>query len=539
MAFRWGAPGLLVVFLVGMPAAGQDRISVDDWKADLAAFRQSAPTLHKNLFHAVSRSAFDELLDSLDRDLPRLSRNDAIVRLAQVVARIGDGHTLVDFSADGLGFHQLPVLFYRFADGFFIVAGDATHASLVGSRLKAIGDVSADEVFRRVSTVAPADNDSQALWITPTLMSIPELLDGLDIVTEPTTVPIVVEANNRELAVSLTGLARRPIISSWNVPADWQQLRMSARPLWIRRVTDPFWMEALPNERAVYVQINGIYPKPNQSLSEFFDAAIREAEKPGFEKLVLDLRLNTGGNSGFLLPLVHRVIRSDKFSRRGLLFVITGRQTFSAAQNLVNYLEIHTPAIFVGEPTAGRPNHYGDAEVFVLPRTGIPVRFATTWWQVAGPKDTRTWSAPEIFVEASSTDLADGRDPALQAALDWNIEATLGARVLAAVRSGRPAEAARAIDEFRSDPRSKFASAEADLYRTAADRASAGDVVTATLVLEAVVEAMPQSVDAHDQLAEMYLRGKRVDRAIAEFERALQLDPKDATARIMLSRLKR
>jgi hypothetical protein len=59
------------------------------------------------------------------------------------------------------------------------------------------------------------------------------------------------------------------------------------------------------------------------------------------------------------------------------------------------------------------------------------------------------------------------------------------------------------------------------------------------LVLDAVVATFPEDSGAHGELAEMYLRARNVDRAIAEFEGALALDATNGHARIMLSRLKR
>src|SRR5205085_5186928 len=107
------------------------------------------------------------------------------------------------------------------------------------------------------------------------------------------------------------------------------------------------------------------------------------------------------------------------------LFVITGRETFSAAQNLVNQIEKYTEAIFVGEPTAGHPNHYGDNRPFTLPNSGLTVRASTLWWQDLDPRDERLWTAPEIAAELSYSDYVSGKDPALQAVLDYVPGSTL------------------------------------------------------------------------------------------------------------------
>lgn len=79
------------------------------------------------------------------------------------------------------------------------------------------------------------------------------------------------------------------------------------------------------------------------------------AEANPVDKFILDMRLNSGGNNFFNLPIIHGFIRSDKINQRGRLFTIIGRQTFSAAQNCVNLMEKHTRTLFVREPTGPGP----------------------------------------------------------------------------------------------------------------------------------------------------------------------------------------
>jgi hypothetical protein len=48
---------------------------------------------------------------------------------------------------------------------------------------------------------------------------------------------------------------------------------------------------------------------------------------------VVDLRWNGGGNTLLAMPLLHGLIAGRTINRRGRLFVIAGRGTFSAAQD--------------------------------------------------------------------------------------------------------------------------------------------------------------------------------------------------------------
>jgi len=73
-------------------------------------------------------------------------------------------------------------------------------------------------------------------------------------------------------------------------------------------------------------------------------------EKNDVEKLVLDVRMNGGGNNQLIKPIITGIIQLKKINKKGKFFCIIGRRTFSACQNLVNELERYTEVIFVGEP---------------------------------------------------------------------------------------------------------------------------------------------------------------------------------------------
>ena len=89
------------------------------------------------------------------------------------------------------------------------------------------------------------------------------------------------------------------------------------------------------------------------------------------------------GNTYLVQPLLHRLIGSTKINRRGCLFVIIGRGTFSAAQNTATAIERETNAIFVGEPSGSRPNFIGETTPFMLPYSKALVNVADLYWQTS------------------------------------------------------------------------------------------------------------------------------------------------------------
>ena len=98
--------------------------------------------------------------------------------------------------------------------------------------------------------------------------------------------------------------------------------------------------------------------------------------------------------------------------------VLTGRSTHSAAVMLVSELEQRTAARFVGQATADRPNHYGETNIFVTPNSGLPIIYASEYYQTSAPDDRRPFRAPDIAISYTYADYAAGKDGVLETALN-------------------------------------------------------------------------------------------------------------------------
>lgn len=255
------------------------------------------------------------------------------------------------------------------------------------------------------------------------------------------------------------------------------------------------------------------------------------------EKFVLDLRNNDGGNNGLNRQVVIGIVKS-RIDERGKLFVITGRRTFSAAQNLVNELEKYTNAIFVGEPTAGHPNHYGDATPITLPNSKLNVRVSTLYWQDLDPRDNRQWTAPELAAELTSQDYRAGRDPALQAVLEYKPGSSFAEMISAASTPKDLADFVVKYKAFKTDSKHRFVNTEAAMNRFGYSLLQAKRVGDAIEVFRLNTEAYPASANVYDSLGDALEAAGRREEAIKSFEKALSINPNYPSSLAALRRLK-
>jgi hypothetical protein len=141
-------------------------------------------------------------------------------------------------------------------------------------------------------------------------------------------------------------------------------------------------------------------------------------DQQGTQKLIIDVR-NCPGGDHIELPLFKGILARPSLDRPDRLFLIIGRRTGSASQHLTSVLESYTNATLIGEPTASKPNQYGAMQNFRLPYSRLEIACATKYFQDAEPADYSMFSAPQIYVQMTSTDYVERRDPVMACIADY------------------------------------------------------------------------------------------------------------------------
>lgn len=523
-----------------------DKTEAGKWREDLRLLAHEMPRLHKNLFHTMTREQFDGAIKKLDERIPSLARHQIIVELMKIVAMVGDGHTSINpFFDPHIGFRYYPVKLYVFKDGLFVRSVARQYAEAVGGRVIRIGRLGAEEAFRAVSEVSPRDNEMTLRDRAPYFMMMPEVLHALGIIDDMEKAPLVIEKDGRQITVELKPAGKirtrghgdeneEPFDANW---ADARDRANSPTPLWLKSPRDAYWFEYGEDSRTVYVQYNQVINKHGESIEAFFNRVFEFVQTHQVDRFVLDIRLNGGGNSFLNIPIVTGLIKADKINQRGKLFTIIGRGTFSAAQNLVNELERYTRTLFVGEPTASRPNQYGDHAQIVLPNSRISVNVSTLWHQM-NAREPRRFTAPHIAAEMTSAQYANNIDPAMAAVFNYDPKKELRAMLTDALAANDIELAGRRLKQFRDDPANAYANVEAQVNTLGYSLMNANRIDQAIEVFKLNVEAFPNSSNVYDSLGEAYMIKGNRELAIKNYEKSLELNPQNGGAMEALRRLR-
>jgi len=375
------------------PAASVDRIA--GWRSDLASLLPGMDRLHPKLDHGTPRPTLEAAVAALAERVPIASDDELLVGVLRVVAMVSatgcDAHTGAFVWGKGsFPVTSLPLRLWWFDDGVRVVDALAPHGDLVGARLVAIGGHPIDEVLAAVEPLIPRDNDSTIRLLMPRYLLVPEVLRGLDLLGGAGSVTIAVAApdgSTRDVAIDPIPMA------DYNAWAGPYGLHLPSDPdvPYLSRIDDALWWTTRDDGPTFFVQENRV-ARTSASQLEALRVALAATDA---RHVVLDLRHNYGGEVDGVDPLVD-LFTDPAVDRPGRLFVITGRNTFSAASLMVARLAARTDAGIVGEAMGGCPTAYGDAEEIRLPFSGIVVDVPTVLEVGVAADDTRQTIEPDL-----------------------------------------------------------------------------------------------------------------------------------------------
>lgn len=396
------------------------------WRSDLALVVDELTRHHPAPFHKTPEADFRAAAAAFERALPGLTPEQRVIGLSRLVGLVGDSHTNVlppvAFLALGL-----PLRLYWFPDGIYVIAAAEPYRAAIGARLTKVAGHPIDEVTTTLAGSFGWDAETFMRAQVPQYMTTVVALRGTGLA--PAEGPIEVEVVDGG-GVPRT-LAIEPMV--WRGPGP-----EASPPLYRKNLRASYWLEYLSESRTVYVQYNKCEDGKELPFATFTDQVAKVLDGQPTDRLVIDLRFNTGGNSDLIKPLLAAI--EARPALRGRLFVILGRLTFSSGIIDAMWLD-QTGAVLVGEPAGAATRHYGEIHRMPLPGTGGTFTHSTKWHDFGGDYPDAPLP-PEVPAVQTAADYFAGKDPALDAILATPVPVTTAAAAPApSTAPGAPAPA--------------------------------------------------------------------------------------------------
>jgi peptidase S41-like protein len=367
---------------------------------DIDEYRKCIVRNHVSPFTNIKRSDFFDELDKIKDSADKYDIDQLLIQLLKVNAMIGDEHTLILYESRDI----FPFGCYWFDEGIFIVGSDAANKSLLKSRIIAINDLPISEVVDRFSALAPDKNTASIRYYVASSLSDPFLLHGLQITTSRTDVTYtMVNSGGDTVKIKPVATDRRQTKIKW---MDDDFLRYSRK--------GSFWYKYEDSGQYIYFKYASCLDDREHPFRYVEKSLVEAIETKNPTKIIIDLRDNRGGYTKLLQPFINSLARSD-LNKKGRIYVLLGRKTFSAGIIAAVTLKKQTYATLIGEETSGSTTFFAGVKYFQLPATRLTMQYSTNYWATDEKYDGSL--RPDLLIPEKFADYVAGTDAALEYAI--------------------------------------------------------------------------------------------------------------------------
>lgn len=391
---------LFLATLVFLSCSKEDPVPefLNDWDEDISFFATTLKSEHYELFSKISEEEFNHDIEQLRLLTSTLSDAEINIELLLILSKIGDSHTNI---SSNKYFDILPFKFEWLLDGFLLTHVSSEHEDHLGQKILKINNIDILSIANTFRSVVTYENEYCFKEFLVYYMRIPQIYNYLDYGYSESTISLTLE-NGSTIVIEPSSEPMSSLYSTISLP------------LYLSNTSNYYWSKVLSDYDMLYIQYNRAKENSNQSFESFTSQVVSTIDNnEEIQKVVLDLRLNSGGNSLIARPLIEKLktyVDDDRLSNENI-YLIIGRKTFSSG--VLNAIELQNAIdpIIIGEPSGGKPNHYGEVKTFILPNSHLKIRYSTKYfnWYPGDPPSL----LPEIVIEQSSESLLSGEDPVM------------------------------------------------------------------------------------------------------------------------------
>ena len=372
---------LLIFFLLlfGLQACTQKqpkKMTDQLWQEDLNYLNRKIQKQF-NSFSPGVKETFDAEIKALEQKISNVESHQIYCEIMRILSLLKDGHTELNVGQKNTGFHRLPLSTYFFEDTLYILAAHEPYQELVGGYVSKLGKYELSEAFEKLKKTMSHDNDMEFIHAGPGYLMLTELLNCLGISDDLNSVSLEITLpDGTAKTMTFSGLD----VESYNSGpwVNYYGIHNIERPLYLTNRESSYWTKYFQEEKTYYFHISRINNQKGQpGVKKFIRNMFDEIDQLKPNKLIIDFRLNNGGNYNLSRPLVDGIKARPWLNVEDKVWAITGRRTFSAASSTCIFLKQETKTKLIGEDGRTHPNLADNNEYMTLPNSALLIEYTT------------------------------------------------------------------------------------------------------------------------------------------------------------------
>ncbi|WP_313130912.1 hypothetical protein [Anaerocolumna sp.] len=372
---------------------------------DIRFFKKELPKRHKNPFSIITEKEFNDLTDQLIGKIDQIDNKKAFVELNKIIASIGDAHTSINIW-DG---YNYPLQFWIFDGKVYVVNADTSLEEMVFSQILKIDGVDIDSVIEQLTTLISHENESWVLAMLPNYLQAPVYMYGLGIVQNE---------NEAVFTVQKDGEVKDFTVSALEYGNNPNFVNKNTEDIFVGKYDKYYDYEYLPEHKAFCFEYNVCADMDNLKFADFNKEMFDSIGENDIEKIIIDLRSNSGGNSEILNPFTKRLKSYISKNPNVKVYTLVGRNTFSSGMFAIYRIKESAPeAISVGESTGGALDCYGEVKTINLPNSQIPISYSSKYFEFSKnfsyKNDGVGTFLPDVSIQPTINNYRNGADVVL------------------------------------------------------------------------------------------------------------------------------
>ena len=336
---------------------------------------------HKNLFHNISKRKFYKELNQVAEKIETLDKKQINYELMRLFALFRDGHT--DYK---ILTKKLPLKFYLIEDKFIIIEISNKHSELLYSEIKSINGVDVREIYNKAKSLISAENE---FWLNYKIFDSLRnayFLNALGLKNCDKSIEIVVGDKGYKINSLDTDTIKSPYFVRTN------NYSLTAR-----------------NDKLIFT-----YSKCKEDENYSIDSLIKDLQNKLLQndKLIIDLRFNSGGNSAYFNRVINEVLRPKHI--KGIALINEG--CYSSTMFAVADLK-RLGFILLGSNTGGELCTYGELNICDV--DGWKFSVSKKYFDKRNKKiRTKHFVKPDIYIANTLADYKNNNDNVLNKAIE-------------------------------------------------------------------------------------------------------------------------
>lgn len=409
--------------------------SASPWADDIAYYRSTVFEPDAS-YSPSERQKGESLLADLERSYQGMSNARIELALAEISALTDNGHSFLMPGGWTIRYPQLPIRFWIFVDGVFVIAADEAHANLVGRRLVSIHGHSTEEIREGWARYQGGLGGWRDQYL-PYFLQTPAMLKAAGFTPSESSITLSLSDPEGNIGKHQLDAAGDPptlegmelYIAPSGLLAEAGTFNPDMLPLYLQQPDQVYRLVEFPDVDAVFIQFKANTDfSGEEDIGPFLQTVTGRLAEAAPAYVIVDQRFNFGGDLTTTRELMKAI--PSYLVPGGKVYIITSGRTFSAGISSVAYLKqaAGDRAVIVGEPVGDKLEFWSEGDLHELPNSGVAFLMATERhnYMTGCPEPDchdnirrdpiRVQSvAPDVYAPLGYSDYQNGVDPSMKA----------------------------------------------------------------------------------------------------------------------------